>query len=291
MADTKRVLFTTKVDLRTLTDSMRRDVAVAYERLKTLEVECLKEIGPIRHLGLELESQADCMNLIFEDLVHGERRVRSRLFELSSELYELQNSRSGGPFDLDAQQRDIAIRVASINVLHDRIHALKTNDEFSDLLHQSLDENGKILQTARDVSQIGEIRDRISRVRHVHVVSVKRLNHAYNRNCASHSREVAHLHQTVSDRRRHVQLLRQSIPLLFPVGSSSNNLLELVQNVSICVRNIARTRDMFCMYDANATRLGRLQARQSGLSATYHDTWQDAKRKNASRMGDSFPAI
>ena len=286
MAETQRVLFAARFELRSVTDRMRRDVAVAYERLQTLEVECLKEAGPLRHLVLELENQAECLTLIFEDLVHGERRVRSRLFELSSELYDLQNSRSG-PFELDAQQRVIGIRVASINILRDRIHALETNDEFSELL-QTLDENGKILQTGCDVRRISEIRDRISHVRQAHAISVKRLMHAWNRKHSDHASEMAQLHQTISDKRGHVHFLQQSIHVLFQ-GAVGDNLLDLVQEVSTYARNIARTRDMFRVYDANAGRIVRLEARQSELEAAM--TTRGVKNNNAFRMGDSFPAV
>ena len=259
------MLFTAKTDLRSATGIMRREVSVVYERLRALEMACLKEAGPLRHLVLELESQAECMTLVFEDTVYGERGVRSRLLDLSSELYDLQNGRGGPLSDLDTQRGEITFLVASVGILHDRVYALETTNEFSNLL-QTLDENGKILQVGCDVSQINEIRDRISRVHRVHAVSVKRLKHSYNRVYSAHSDEMARLRQTVSDKSRHVHLLQQSVCLMFR-GVEGITLLNLIRDVSTHARNIARTRDVLRMYDANAARIERLKARQSELGA------------------------
>ena len=177
MVETIQELFSTKKDLHSSTDNMRRDVASVYDRLTAQEAECFREASPLRHRVLELEMQEELLRVVCDDRVNCERKIRSRLFELSSELYELQRGRDFQTCDfgtLERQQREIDFRVAAINVLRDHIYASKTNKECARInnLLSSLDESGKILQVEHDARQINELRDRTSHVHVMHRVAV-----------------------------------------------------------------------------------------------------------------------
>ena len=275
MVDTMRELSSVKKNLHSSTEQMRREIAAVYERLKTLEVECFRDAIPLRHRVVELEMQEELLGFLCDDHVNGEHRVRSRLFELSSELFDLQKSRddfsSSCEFDaLEKQQHEIDFRIAAINVLRDHIYASNTNQECVRIgqLIETLDEGGRILQVGRDVREINELRDRASKIRVVQRVAVKRIMHQYGLNLIAHSGEMARLHHAIADRRRRVHELRRSIHEVF--RGDGARLVRFVRTVSTYTREIARIRDMFSAYDANAARIWRLQARQTELNSDYN---------------------